>query len=631
MTDNRKCGESMKHGRKKLQIRTLQKKKDTVLPRSPSASGNVRERMIREHQNKQSPGKLSDKTAQTDIKLKQAKETIRKKNTDYHIVKEVGRAGRDMALEQIEGGEEMKDATEVAYQLTTPVTNAAQQSGRMAGLIKGVDIRSKSGTAKKERVRREKAFKIVRQQMKSKTKAIGKDTIKEGVKKVTGEVAKETAKTAVKKTVKATSTAAGSVAAPGAGTALGIAVGYVTGIKVEESFTRHESRMRMLAFMKDKLQESDKQKDSLAKLTKDLVIKRIRLEVKKMMPVIGLSLFLMISVIGITAYPVISSLAVLYNSPFAILLPALQEGDTVSSVLSELQRQFNEEIELLALQHEGYDDGKIVYVDYEGISAPNNLADMIAVYMVRHGNGDTATVINDISKRWLATVFHDMCKYDVSEETEIVETTDENGNVYSQSKRILCVNVTIKTSADMIAEYGFTAEQAQILSELLNTEMLAGLGQTGDKMEGTTLPPIAINGMLSAMSSEQQRAICSFALSKVGYPYSQALRDSGDYYDCSSLSYYACKNAGIDVSFGGANTAAAQAQGLESSGRIVSLEQIQPGDLIFYSYKNNGRYRNISHVAIYVGNGHVVEALNPRSGVVYRPLSGGSIVLIGRP
>jgi cell wall-associated NlpC family hydrolase len=59
---------------------------------------------------------------------------------------------------------------------------------------------------------------------------------------------------------------------------------------------------------------------------------------------------------------------------------------------------------------------------------------------------------------------------------------------------------------------------------------------------------------------------------------------------------------------------------------------MQPGDLIFYSFTNNGRYKNISHVAIYVGNGKAVEALNEKYGVVYRDVSSvGSIVLIGRP
>ena len=90
--------------------------------------------------------------------------------------------------------------------------------------------------------------------------------------------------------------------------------------------------------------------------------------------------------------------------------------------------------------------------------------------------------------------------------------------------------------------------------------------------------------------------------------------------------------AGVDISYGGATTAAAEAQGLDEAGKTVSFDELQPGDLIFYSFTSNGRYKNISHVAVYVGNGKVVEALNESLGVVYRDVaSTGKIVVIGRP
>lgn len=86
------------------------------------------------------------------------------------------------------------------------------------------------------------------------------------------------------------------------------------------------------------------------------------------------------------------------------------------------------------------------------------------------------------------------------------------------------------------------------------------------------------------------------------------------------------------ISYGGATTAAAEAQGLDEAGKTVSFDELQPGDLIFYSFTSNGRYKNISHVAVYVGNGKVVEALNESLGVVYRDVaSTGKIVVIGRP
>ena len=46
-------------------------------------------------------------------------------------------------------------------------------------------------------------------------------------------------------------------------------------------------------------------------------------------------------------------------------------------------------------------------------------------------------------------------------------------------------------------------------------------------------------------------------------------------------------------------------------GKSVKEENLQPGDLIFYSYTTNGRYKNISHVGIYVGDGMMIHCGSP--------------------
>lgn len=58
---------------------------------------------------------------------------------------------------------------------------------------------------------------------------------------------------------------------------------------------------------------------------------------------------------------------------------------------------------------------------------------------------------------------------------------------------------------------------------------------------------------------------------------------------------------------------------------------MKPGDLIFYSFRNNGRYKNISHVAIYVGDGKVVEASDEKTGVIIGNFYTSGLVMIGRP
>lgn len=45
---------------------------------------------------------------------------------------------------------------------------------------------------------------------------------------------------------------------------------------------------------------------------------------------------------------------------------------------------------------------------------------------------------------------------------------------------------------------------------------------------------------------------------------------------------------------------------------VVAKSSLVPGDLVFWSYKPNGRYMNITHVGVYAGNGMVVDASSSR-------------------
>lgn len=123
--------------------------------------------------------------------------------------------------------------------------------------------------------------------------------------------------------------------------------------------------------------------------------------------------------------------------------------------------------------------------------------------------------------------------------------------------------------------------------------------------------------------------VAQLALSKVGCSYSKDNRLGENTYDCSSLVFRLYQEAGIDYLYG--KTAAEEAKYLEEHGMTVSEEELQPGDVIFYGGKNNGRYRGIYHVAIYVGDGMQVDARNSKYGVVHRSLDPSNIGLYARP
>ena len=89
-----------------------------------------------------------------------------------------------------------------------------------------------------------------------------------------------------------------------------------------------------------------------------------------------------------------------------------------------------------------------------------------------------------------------------------------------------------------------------------------------------------------------------------------------DSYDCSGLTMAAWRQAGVSLP----HSSSAQ----YSSGPHIPESQLQPGDLVFY-------YQPISHVGMYIGNGQIVHAANPGSGVTTSPLHSMPYVGAVRP
>lgn len=106
--------------------------------------------------------------------------------------------------------------------------------------------------------------------------------------------------------------------------------------------------------------------------------------------------------------------------------------------------------------------------------------------------------------------------------------------------------------------------------------------------------------MPSGVDASGRAAIAiRYAMAQVGksYVYGAAGPNS---FDCSGLMMMAWAQAGISLP----HSSSAQ----YGVGRHVSSGDLQPGDLVFY-------YSPISHVAMYIGNGLIVEAANPGAGI----------------
>jgi cell wall-associated NlpC family hydrolase len=99
--------------------------------------------------------------------------------------------------------------------------------------------------------------------------------------------------------------------------------------------------------------------------------------------------------------------------------------------------------------------------------------------------------------------------------------------------------------------------------------------------------------------------VVSFALAQVGKPYVYASAGPSSY-DCSGLVMAAYARVGIKLPH--------QSEQIAARGRQVPAGQWMPGDVIHTS----------GHVAIYLGNGKMVEAANPSAGIRVAPVRGGT-------
>lgn len=97
--------------------------------------------------------------------------------------------------------------------------------------------------------------------------------------------------------------------------------------------------------------------------------------------------------------------------------------------------------------------------------------------------------------------------------------------------------------------------------------------------------------------------IANYALAKQGSRYYWGA-SGPTYFDCSGLVYWAHKQSGVRI---GRTTAA----GYAGSGKSVSYNNLQIGDVITFNYG-----RGVAHIGIYIGNGRMVHASGKGSETV---------------
>ncbi|WP_175411467.1 C40 family peptidase [Streptomyces sp. TRM64462] len=172
-----------------------------------------------------------------------------------------------------------------------------------------------------------------------------------------------------------------------------------------------------------------------------------------------------------------------------------------------------------------------------------------------------------------------------------------------------------KAEADRKAEAERKAKEAREAEERARAEARERASRTaerttlsastGDSDSGSSSSS-AGSSSSSSQATGSAAAIVNFARAQVGDAYVMGATGPNAW-DCSGLVQAAYRQAGIDLP---------RVSGSQSSmGRSVSLDALQPGDILYWGSRS-GSY----HVAIYVGGGNFVGAQNPSTGVVERSL-----------
>ena len=118
--------------------------------------------------------------------------------------------------------------------------------------------------------------------------------------------------------------------------------------------------------------------------------------------------------------------------------------------------------------------------------------------------------------------------------------------------------------------------------------------------KGVTLEDL--NAQAEEASESTGISVVEYAKQFLGNPYVWGGTSLTNGCDCSGFTMRIYEHFGYSLS----RTSAAQS----GNGTRVSLSEIQPGDLLFYSYGGS-----IGHVAMYIGGGQIIHASTERTGI----------------
>lgn len=172
----------------------------------------------------------------------------------------------------------------------------------------------------------------------------------------------------------------------------------------------------------------------------------------------------------------------------------------------------------------------------------------------------------------------------------------------SQATQVQTQTQTSQTSTSVAPAAQSASTQQSAPAQQQSTTQTQTQNTASSSNTTATTPSQSTNTNNTTATSGNAQSVVSAALSQIGTPYVWGGSTPGVGLDCSGLVQYAYSRAG--VSLGRITTAQ------EGAGQRVSLNSLQPGDIIFW-----GGAGASYHDAIYIGGGQYVHAPQPGESV----------------